>query len=68
MLEAWENRGFCAFDYMKQKVSESIIPKKIYGCECLAIDIKDKELIEGVYIYPLKTEIQIGFYKKNHLQ
>lgn len=68
LLESWGNRGYCAFEYMKNKILSPITLNTKYGCNCLVIDIQEKNLIEGAYIYPLMSKIQIGFYKKDHLQ
>jgi len=67
LLESWELRGACAFDYIKAKCSgkDNIGLKTIYGSECLVIEQKNK-YYEGVYLYPSESCIQIGFYRKNY--
>ena len=68
LLESWGNRGFCAYEYIKKNLPNNIKLKKVYGAVCLTIDnIQGNNQIEGVYIYPLKTGLQIGFYKNNYL-
>lgn len=65
LLESWELRGECAYDYIKNKcsVKNNIKTQTVHGSECFVIE-KNTNYFEGVFLYPKGDSIQIGFYRK----
>ena len=67
LLNNWEQRGKCAYEYIVRKLpnDNEIKIRTIYGAQCLTIEKKNK-YFDGVYLYPAESSIQIGFYRKEN--
>ena len=67
LIESWDLRGTCAYNYIKSKCNgkDCITISTIYGAECLVIK-NNNTYYEGVYLYPNGSTIQIGFYRKEN--
>ncbi len=64
LLESWEKRGECAYNFIVANPANSNIHERtVHGSKCLAIE-KNNKYFEGVYLYPCEASIQIGFYRE----
>lgn len=64
LLESWEKRGECAYNFIvANPANRNIKEKTVHGSKCLAIE-KNNKYFEGVYLYQCEASIQIGFYRE----
>lgn len=64
LLESWEKRGECAYNFIADNpMNKKIQVRTVHGSKCLVIE-KNNKYFEGVYLYPSDTSIQIGFYRE----